>query len=79
MKLGAKTRYGTRAMLGLAPSHENVMARSGEIAARQQISRKYLEALLVSLRSAGLARTVRGAWGGLGLPRALDQINLKDG
>lgn len=76
MKLGAKTRYGTRAMLGLALSHENAMASSGEIAARQQISRNYLEA---SLRSAGLARTVRAAWGGLGLTRVLDQINLKDG
>jgi len=78
MKLNTKMRYGTRAMLDLALSLENgnTVVSVREIAARQQISSKYLEQLLASLRSAGLVRSVRGAHGGHTLTRPPDQINL---
>lgn len=80
MKLGTRTRYSTRAMLDLALHYDNgdevVAAR--EIAARQQISPKYLEHLLASLRSAGLIRTIRGAQGGHTLARPPGKINLRE-
>jgi len=79
MKLGTKTRYGTRAMLELALSYEDGenLTSAKEIAVCQQISIKYLEQLLGTLRAAGLIRSVRGTRGGHTLARPPDQINLR--
>jgi Rrf2 family cysteine metabolism transcriptional repressor len=76
MKLSTKTRYGARAMLDLALNYDGRVVSVREIAARQQISPKYLEQLLAWLRAAGLVRSVRGAKGGHTLTRPPDQINL---
>jgi Rrf2 family protein len=80
MKLGTKTRYGTRAMLELALHYHdgNRPVSAGEIAARQQLSLKYLEQLLVSLQAAGLVHSVRGTHGGHTLARPPDQITLRE-
>jgi Rrf2 family cysteine metabolism transcriptional repressor len=80
MKLGTKTRYSTRAMLDLALNYENGngVVPAGEISTRQQVSPKYLEHLLASLRSAGLVRSVRGAKGGHTLTKPPDEINLRE-
>jgi Rrf2 family protein len=80
MKLSTKTRYGTRAMLELALNYEdeNGVVSVRKIADRQQISSKYLEHLLASLRAAGLVRSVRGANGGHTLTSPPDQINLRE-
>lgn len=78
MKLSTKTRYGTRAMLDLALNYEQGLVSAREIAARQDVSPKYLEQLLASLRSAGLVRSVRGAQGGHTLTRHPAEINLRE-
>ena len=80
MKLGTKTRYSTRAMVDLALNYEtgNGVVAVKEIAARQQVSPKYLEHLLASLRTAGLIRSVRGAKGGHTLARPPAEINLRE-
>jgi len=80
MKLGTRTRYSARAMVDLALNYEdgNGVIPAGEISARQQVSPKYLEHLLASLRAAGLVRSVRGAKGGHTLTRPPDQINLRE-
>ena len=80
MKLGTRTRYSARAMLDLALNYENgnEVVPAKEISTRQQVSPKYLEHLLGSLRSAGLARSVRGARGGYTLTEPPDQINLRE-
>ena len=80
MKLGTKTRYGTRAMLELALHYHDAShpVSAAEIASRQQLSVKYLEQLLVSLQAAGLVRSVRGMHGGHTLARPPDQINLHE-
>jgi len=78
MKLSTKTRYGARAMLELALNYEKGVISVRELAARQSISPKYLEQILVSLRSAGLVRSIRGAQGGHSLARRPDQINLRE-
>jgi Rrf2 family protein len=80
MKLGTRTRYGTRAMLELALHYHdgNRPVSAGEIATRQQLSTKYLEQLLVSLQAAGLVRSVRGTHGGHVLARPPAQINLRE-
>lgn len=77
MKLSTKTRYGARAMLELALHFDEGVVSAREIATRQRVSRKYLEHLLASLRSASLVRSVRGAQGGHTLTRHPGQINLR--
>jgi Rrf2 family protein len=79
MKLGTKTRYSTRAMVDLALNYEDgtPVVSSREIAEHQEVSPKYLEALLAALRAAGLVRSVRGAQGGHTLARHPAQINLR--
>ena len=78
MKLSTKMRYGARAMLELALDNEKGVVSTREIASHQQVSTKYLEHLLASLRSAGLVRSVRGAQGGHALAKPADEINLRD-
>jgi len=65
-------------MLELALHYGNRPVSAGEIAARQQLSVKYLEHLLVSLQAAGLVRSVRGTQGGHTLARPPDQITLRE-
>jgi Rrf2 family protein len=80
MKLGTKTRYGTRAMLELALSYrdEDGVVSAKEIAARQELSLKYLEQLLSALQAAGLVRSMRGTRGGHILARPPAQINVRE-
>jgi Rrf2 family protein len=77
MRLNTRMRYGTRALLELALRHEHGPVSLGAIAAAQELPDKYLEALFVSLRVAGLVTSQRGAQGGYTLARAPEQITLK--
>ena len=78
MKLSTKTRYAARALaqLASAPADRPISAR--ELAECQDMSTKYLEAILKSLNSAGLVRTIRGNCGGYELARPAERITLKD-
>jgi len=49
-----------------------------DIAHRQGISQKYLENLLVSLKNAGLLRSLRGAKGGYVLLKPPDKIAIEE-
>lgn len=79
MKLGTRTRYSARAMLDLALNYQDGegVVTVKEISTRQQVSPKYLEHLLSSLRAAGLVRSVRGAKGGHTLCRPPAEINMR--
>jgi len=50
MRLSTKARYGTRAMLELALGYGKGPISLKEVAQRQEISEKYLEHLIVSLK-----------------------------
>ncbi len=78
MKLSTRTRYGTRALLELAMHGDGTPMSAGDIAARQEVSEKYLESVLAALRQAGLVQSVRGAGGGYLLARQADDITLRD-
>jgi Rrf2 family protein len=78
MKLSTRTRYGVRAMLDLAENGSKGPMQLREVARRQEISAKYLEQLMAVLKSAGLARSVRGAKGGYVLARTPERIRLSD-
>ncbi|MBM3958011.1 MAG: Rrf2 family transcriptional regulator [Gemmatimonadetes bacterium] len=78
MKLSTKGRYGTRAMLDLALNRDGGPVSSKDIAERQDLSRGYLEQLLLRLASRGLVRPVRGRGGGFVLSKEPSQITLAE-
>lgn len=49
-----------------------------DAAARQQVSKKYLEHLTNRLEAAGLLRSIRGARGGISLARPASEISLSE-
>ena len=78
MKLSTKGRYGLRAMIDLARYSEKEPVALGSIAARQDISERYLEQMVALLKKAGLVSAVRGAGGGYRLNRPAEEISVGD-
>ena len=78
MRVSTKGRYGLRAMIELGINFGSGPVTMNVIADRQEISLKYLHALLASLRSAGLIRSVRGSKGGYTLTRMPDNIYVDE-
>lgn len=64
MKISTKGRYALRLMIDMAMHNEGEPVRIKDIAARQNISEKYLEQIIASLKKAGYVRSIRGAQGG---------------
>ena len=65
-------------MLELACHYGEGPIELREIAKREDISLKYLEQVIVPLRTAGLVRSARGSKGGYSLARHPSEIYLKD-
>ena len=78
MKLSTKGRYGLRAMIDLARYSEVEPVSINSIAARQNISERYLEQLVALLRKAGLVKSIRGATGGYILAKDAAEISVGD-
>ena len=78
MKLSTRTRYGIRAILELAENYGNGPLQLKTIASHQNISAKYLEQLMIMLKSAGIVRSVMGSKGGYLLARPATQIKISD-
>ena len=76
MKISTRARYGTRAMLDLAMNYGQGPVMVKDIAARQQVSPRYLEQLLFAVKLAGLVKSVRGIRGGFMLARPPSKIKL---
>lgn len=64
MKVSTKGRYALRLMLDLAMQKPEVPIRLKDVAARQEISVKYLESIAGILTKAGYIRSLRGPQGG---------------
>lgn len=67
--ISTKGRYALRVMLDLAQQPANTYIPLKEIAARQEISEKYLEIVLKNLVKAKLLQGLRGKGGGYQLTR----------
>ncbi len=78
MRLSTRVRYAMRAMLELALQADAPSVSSRDVAARQQVSEKYVGQLLAQLRTVGLVRSVRGQGGGFRLARPPKEIRLLD-
>jgi len=76
MKFSTKGRYALRLMLDLAINHTGEYISIKSIAARQDISEKYLEQIITQLNRAGYVRSVRGAQGGYMLSKAPSEFTV---
>lgn len=76
--LNSKTDYALRALLDLAQGRPSDPVQSREIAFRQAVPEAYLNQLLVTLRRAGLVRSVRGANGGYTLGKDAGRLTVAE-
>ena len=70
MKISTKGRYALRMMLDIAAQQGDGFVTLKEIAARQEISKKYLEQIALQLTQAGLLHAARGHRGGYRMAKA---------
>jgi Rrf2 family protein len=78
MKISTKIRYGARAMLELASHYGEGPIELKGIAKKEDISLKYLEQVIIPLRTAGLVKAIRGSKGGYSLAKSPSEICLND-
>ena len=78
MKISTKGRYGVRATLELSLRYGSGPVMVREISESQEISERYLEQILNTLRTSGLVKSTRGAKGGYELAKAPSDISLGD-
>ena len=80
MRLSKRGEYGLRAMITLAePAKKGdspAMLQIREISQREQISPKFLEQILLTLKNAGLLHSKMGVGGGYYLSRPAREITL---
>lgn len=76
MLISTKGRYALRVMADLAGHPSEGYTPLKRIAQRQEISEKYLEAVIKALVRAGLLRGVRGKSGGYQLTRSPEQYTV---
>ena len=78
MMISTKGRYGLRLVLDLAKEGDARPVPVKEISARQNISEKYLEQIIMPLARAGIVKSVRGVKGGYVLGRPAKEITAGD-
>lgn len=78
MRVSSKADYAVRAMAQLAADAADGPVSAPQLAAKQEIPLKFLQAVLTELKRARLVRSTRGPEGGFELWRPADQITLAD-
>jgi Rrf2 family transcriptional regulator, iron-sulfur cluster assembly transcription factor len=76
MKISTKSRYGVRLLLDMASHYQQGPVHLAEIAARQGISVKYLEQIIIPLKKTGYIKSLRGPKGGHLLARPPEDITI---
>ena len=74
--ISTKGRYSIRILLDLAEHRNGSYTPMKEVAARQEISLKYIEKLMPALKGAGLIESSHGIGGGYRLTREPEQYTL---
>ncbi len=73
-----KGKYGLKAMTHLAGMPPGQPALVADIAAANSIPKKFLDAILGELRTAGFVHSKKGRGGGYTLARSADEIRIGD-
>jgi Rrf2 family protein len=74
--LSNKAKYAFKAMFALARLGPGELLQSWDIANQENISKKFLDLILLELRGHGLIRSFRGQRGGYCLGKPADEITL---
>ena len=78
MKIATKGRYALRMLIELAEQKDNGFIALKDIAAKQDISKKYLEQIIPILNRSGILLTNRGYQGGYKLAKEPSEITLAE-
>lgn len=78
MKISTKGRYALRVMIDLAINKSEEYTSLKDIAARQEISMKYLEKIVSILNKSGYIKSTRGNLGGYKLAREAKEYKIGD-
>jgi Rrf2 family protein len=76
--LSKKAKYAINALVYLAQQPQNEAIQIRTIAIEENISRKFLESILLILRNAGLVNSKKGKDGGYYLLQTPEEINMAD-
>ena len=76
MMISTKGRYALSIMLDLAQHNDGSFVSLKDISDRQDISMKYLEAIIAKLSKGGLVDSARGKTGGYRLNRPVDKYTV---
>ena len=76
--LSRKTKYGLRALLGLARGTDRSPRLVADLAREEGIPQKFLEAILLELKRRALVDSRKGRGGGYFLRRAPEEITFGD-
>lgn len=74
--LSRKTKYGLKALTYIARQDKNTMVLIQDIAEAEDISRKFLESILLSMRKAGFLGSKKGKGGGYYLIKEPKDIKM---
>lgn len=78
MLISTRGRYALRVLIDIAEHQADGCLPLKEVAERQEISEKYLEAVLKGLVKEGVLIGIRGKGGGYRLSRAPDQFSVRE-
>ena len=76
--LSKKTKYGLKALVFIAKQEENLPVKISTISASENISHKFLESILLSLKKAGFLGSKKGKGGGYYLLKSPETIPMTD-
>lgn len=76
--LSKKSKYAIHALVYLAERYGEGPVQIGEIAEKQNIPKKFLEAILLELRNAKILHSKKGKGGGYYLYRKPEEVNLTE-
>ncbi|WMJ73759.1 Rrf2 family transcriptional regulator [Cytophagaceae bacterium ABcell3] len=74
--LSKKTKYAIKALVMLAREYNQGPILIGDIAKKERIPKKFLEAILLDLKKAGILNSKKGKGGGYYLLKSPETVNL---
>jgi len=74
--LSKKTKYGLKALSYLAKQEKNVPVLISDISESENISKKFLESILLTLKKSGILASKKGKGGGYYLLKSPNEIKI---
>lgn len=78
MRLSKRCEYGIKAVVRLAQARSTGYVQSRELAEAEALPAKFLESILLALRSAGILDSKVGAGGGYRLAKPAESVRVAD-